>query len=94
MTDSSHRARDDELRATLPVQEKEQPDPFLQMTTGAMGIGKVTIFVVAMVIILSVVLYGLNGRNAATVPPPNAGAVAHSAVPPPAAPAAKPNAKG
>ncbi|MGC1359441.1 MAG: hypothetical protein WA851_27310 [Xanthobacteraceae bacterium] len=49
----------------LPVTETQQPDPFLQTSTGRMGAGGITIATVAVAIILGVVLYGLNERTAA-----------------------------
>ena len=48
------------LRATLPTPVKEQPDPFLQMSTGKASVGGITLFALAAVVILAVVLYGLN----------------------------------
>jgi hypothetical protein len=60
------------LRAKLPMQEKKQPDPFLQMSTGRLGIGGVTLFALAAVVILGVVLYGLNGNNSGRVSHPAA----------------------
>lgn len=63
--DKENRPQSDaELRAKLPPQVKEQPDPFLQMSTGGrMGAAGVALFALAAVVVLSVVLYGLNGRN-------------------------------
>ncbi len=66
--------RDAKLRASMPTQEKEQPDPFLQMTTGRMGVGGITLFALIAVAILSVVLYGLNGHGG-TSPAGTAGLV-------------------
>jgi len=96
MTGSSE--RDAKLRAGVPTQEKEQPDPFLQMTTGHMGVGGVTLFAVLAVAILTVVLYGLNEH--AVQPSPPAATAAASSPPAAAGSAAKPapqaarNAKG
>lgn len=67
MTDQND--RDAKLRASLPTQVKEQPDPFLQMTTGRMGVGGITIFAIVAVVILSVVFYGLNGHGGGASPP-------------------------
>jgi hypothetical protein len=54
------------LRAQVPTQEKEQPDPFLQMSTEQrIGAGGLTLFGIAVVAILSIVFYGLNGSNRA-----------------------------
>ena len=44
----------------IPEQEKQQPDPMLQMSTGRMGGGTITIAAVAAAIVLGVVFYGLN----------------------------------
>jgi hypothetical protein len=54
--------RDQKIAAHLPGSETEQPDPMLQMSTGRMGAGGITIAAVVMALILGVVLYGLNGR--------------------------------
>ncbi|MFZ3225024.1 MAG: hypothetical protein WBF64_02355 [Xanthobacteraceae bacterium] len=51
------------LRATLPTPVKEQPDPFLQMSTGKTSVGGITLFALAAVVILAVVLYGLNAPS-------------------------------
>jgi hypothetical protein len=51
------------LRAKLPTQVKEQPDPFLQMSTGRVGAGGITLAACIVVLVLGVVLYGLNGRG-------------------------------
>lgn len=78
MTDQDD--RDATLRASMPTQEKEQPDPFLQMTTGRMGVGGITLFALIAVAILSVVLYGLNGHGTRTSPPaPSASATVSGA---------------
>ncbi|MGB7037359.1 MAG: hypothetical protein WBD71_17750 [Xanthobacteraceae bacterium] len=92
--------RDAKLRASIPTQEKEQPDPFLQMTTGHMGVGGVTLFAVVAVAILCVVLYGLNEHGFRPTPPaataqssaPAAGG--HGGAATPTAPQTTNNAKG
>jgi hypothetical protein len=61
----------------IPIQEKEQPDPFLQMSTEQrIGAGGLTLFAIAIVVVLSIVFYGLNGPNrgneAASASPPAA----------------------
>jgi hypothetical protein len=48
------------LRATLPTPVKEQPDPFLQMSTGKSSVAGIALFALAAAVILCVVLYGLN----------------------------------
>ncbi len=66
---------------TLPTPVKEQPDPFLQMSTGKTSIGGLTLFALAAVVILTVVLYGLNAPSdtASTSAPPSS--VAQSGAP-------------
>jgi hypothetical protein len=44
----------------LPMTESQQPDPMLQLTTGRMGAGGITLVACAAALILGVVLYGLN----------------------------------
>lgn len=105
MTDHTADAIDHDaaLRATLPTPVKEQPDPFLQMSTGKSGVGGIVLFAIAAVIILCVVLYGLNAPVdvAATSPPPNAAAQSsapaaggHGGPAAPTAPQTTNNAKG
>ena len=80
MTDQDN--RDAKLRANLPLPVKEQPDPFLQMTTGHMGVGGVTVFAIIAVAILTIVLYGLNshqGGGSATAPTASASSTAPGA---------------
>jgi hypothetical protein len=48
------------LAARLPLQERQQPDPVLQLSVGRLGAGWVTLVAVVAVIIIAVVLYGLN----------------------------------
>jgi hypothetical protein len=57
------------LRATLPTPVKEQPDPFLQMSTGKASMIGITLFGLAAVVVLAVVLYGLNSPGGASSPP-------------------------
>ena len=45
------------------MQEREQPDPALQMSTGRVGVAGWAIFAVIAVVILTAVLYGLNGPS-------------------------------
>jgi hypothetical protein len=49
--------------------EKNQPDPMLQMSTGRMGSGGISLIAIAVVVILAVVFYGLNGRMHGTSTP-------------------------
>jgi len=67
MTDRND--RDATLRRSLPTQEREQPDPLLQITTGRIGAGGITLFAIVAVAILTIVLYGLNGRGGGVSPP-------------------------
>jgi uncharacterized protein HemX len=74
--------------------EKHQPDPMLQMSTGRIGAGGLSLVALIIAVILGVVFYGLNSptisHEAAAAP------TAKSAAPPPgtAAPAAPHNGKG
>ena len=54
------------LAANLPPQEREQPDPSLQLSVGRVGAGGITLVAVLCAIIIAVVLWGLNS------PVPNA----------------------
>jgi hypothetical protein len=68
MADESTRAipgnnPDGTFETELPLEEREQPDPALQMSTGRIGAAGVTVFAVVAVLILTVVLYGLNGPS-------------------------------
>lgn len=98
-----HDDRDAKLRTGVPTQEKEQPDPFLQMSTGRVGAGGITLFALIAVGILTVVLWGLNGHGAGVSPPvPPAASTAasspaaggHGGAPTPTAPQTTNNAKG
>ncbi len=91
------------LRATLPTPVKEQPDPFLQMSTGKTSVGGMTLFALAAVVILAVVLYGLNApRDTASTSAPRSpvtqssapAAGGHGGPAAPTAPQTTNNAKG
>ena len=95
MTDKSinyeNAARGSSLPDALPTQEKEQPDPFLQMSTAEqVGASGFTVFAIAIVVILGVVFYGLNGpaRGDKTAPPSSPVAAGNAGAPAPAAPQA------
>jgi hypothetical protein len=99
MNDDSMRAipRDDHERELAP-QEREQPDPALQMSIGRVGAAGWAIFAVIAVFILSVVLYGLNGPSETSAPKggaanTSAAAPNTSAGPTPTAPENGPGAK-
>lgn len=84
-------SRGSSLRDALPTQVKEQPDPFLQMSTAEqVGASGLTVFAIAIVVILGVVFYGLNGpdRGDETAPPSSPVAAGNSGAPAPAAPQA------
>jgi hypothetical protein len=66
MTKPSAAEQDAALRAKLPLPVKEQPDPFLQMTTGRMGAGGIAVVAFIIVAIVTVVFYGLN-RPSSTI---------------------------
>ncbi len=72
------------LPADLPAPETEQPDPMMQMTTGRMGAGSVTLVTLGIVFIVAVVFYGLN----------SIGTREHTAAAPPATHQAEPGAGG
>ena len=74
----------------LPPQERNQPDPVLQMSIGRVGGGAVAFAAVICAIILGVVLYGLdsptpNPQMASAPPPasfaPAAGGISGAAIP-------------
>jgi hypothetical protein len=67
------------IHGAIPVQEREQPDPMLQITTGRTGAGGITLLACAVAFILAIVFYGLNSRGGAE----------HMAAAPPAPPAAQ-----
>ncbi|MGB6538965.1 MAG: hypothetical protein WBF58_23740 [Xanthobacteraceae bacterium] len=48
------------LAAHLPPQEREQPDPVLQLSVGRAGAGSITLVAVVAAIVIAVVFYGLN----------------------------------
>jgi hypothetical protein len=56
-------ARERRLEAGLPVEERAQPDPALQLTTGRLGATGWAIFALIAIVVLSAVLYGLNGPS-------------------------------
>jgi hypothetical protein len=68
MTDQRPEAEHVTPRRDLPPHdpmglEKNQPDPMLQMSTGRMGSGGISLLALAVVVILAFVFYGLNGRS-------------------------------
>ena len=67
--------RETALEAGLPTQEKHQPDPMLQITTGRMGAGGITLVALIAAVVLGFVFYGLNSgagvEHTAAAPPPH-----------------------
>jgi hypothetical protein len=64
----------------VPVEERLQPDPMLQMTTGHVGAASVTLAAFVGAVVLAIVFYGLNGGRTGddgAMPPP----AAHNAHP-------------
>ena len=49
-----------DLRGTMPEEEKHQPDPMLQMSTGDIGAGGIALVGLVSAVVLGIVLYGLN----------------------------------
>jgi hypothetical protein len=68
MADDSERAvptQDPErkMEPQLSLEEHQQPDPALQLSTGRLGAAGWAIFALVGIFILTVVLWGLNGPN-------------------------------
>jgi len=55
-------------RTELPPTETQQPDPLLQITTGRVRAGGITIAAVVVAVVVGIVLYGLNTRTTAAPP--------------------------
>ncbi len=83
---------EERLAASLPPQERRQPDPALQLSVGRLGGGAITLVAVVAAFILAVVLYGLNspGPNAQDVGTPPKTAAAPQAGGNPGAPNQQP----
>jgi hypothetical protein len=81
-----------QLAASLPSQERGQPDPALQLSVGRLGGGSIALVAVVAAFILAVVFYGLNsaGPNAQDVGTPAKVATAPQAGGAPGAPNAQP----
>ena len=62
-----------EFEGSMPTEEKNQPDPMLQISIGAAGAGGIALVALASAVILGIVLYGLNAgggaEQAASTPP-------------------------
>jgi hypothetical protein len=58
-------------RTELPPTETQQPDPLMQITTGRVHAGGITMAAVVVVVIVGVVFYGLNSRSESTAAPPS-----------------------
>jgi hypothetical protein len=63
---------EESLAASLPPDERDQPDPDLKLSYGRLGAAGLTLAAVVAALILAVVLYGLNspGPNAQDVGTP------------------------
>lgn len=68
-------------RRAPPSVEEDQPDPMLQLSTGRMGSGGMSLIAIAIVVILAVVFYGLNGRMHGTSSPQQPAAMVNSGAP-------------
>lgn len=81
-----------QMAASLPPQERRQPDPALQLSVGRLGGGAIALVAVVAAFILAVVFYGLNsaGPNAQDVGTPSKVASAPQAGGAPGAPNAQP----
>jgi hypothetical protein len=51
---------EERLEASLPTQEKDQPDPALQLSHGRLSAGSITLVGVLIALVLGVVFYALN----------------------------------
>jgi hypothetical protein len=84
---------EEQLAASLPPQERRQPDPALQLSVGRLGGGSIALVAVVAAFILAVVFYGLNsaGPDAQNVgTSPKVAAAAPQAGGAPGAPNAQP----
>jgi hypothetical protein len=100
MAEQSAAQRDTAPQVNPPIEETDradtaQPDPLPQTATSHIGPGGLTLLGVVIILILSVVLYGLNGPSpgnstltsaAPNAPPPAAPTGGKSAAPTPNAP--------
>jgi hypothetical protein len=84
----------DAARDHMPAQEKEQPDPMLQITTHRGGGVGAALLTVAAILVLWVVLYGLNEPGATSTAPPANGPAAASEAASPTAPQNGPHNSG
>lgn len=65
MSNQETPSRSDTKHAPDPMNlEDHQPDPMLQMSTGKLGPGGITLVGCVIALIVAVVLYGLNGPTA------------------------------
>jgi hypothetical protein len=72
----------DAQHATDPLEiDQHQPDPMLQMSTGRLGGGGLSFVALAIVVLLAIVFYGLNGRNTKGPTTPLAPVAANSGAP-------------
>jgi len=96
MTERSELERPRLSTYQVPAQEKEQPDPMLQITTRRVGGMAAALLTVAAVFILWVVLYGLNepGGSSAALPANHPAAPGNSSAVSPTAPQNGPHNSG
>ncbi len=84
--------RERRIEASLPIEERRQPDPALQLTTGRLGAVGWTFFVVIAVVVLSAVLWGLNAPTESPPQPRSQASAASNAAAPNTSPAPTPTA--
>jgi hypothetical protein len=70
------------LESQLPREERQQPDPALQLSTGRLGAAGWAIFAVIGIFVLTVVLWGLNGPSETSPSGSSGGAAKTSAAAP------------
>ena len=58
-------------KQVMPEQEKNQPDPMLQLSAGRMGGSAITLAAIVAAVVVGVVLYGLSSPNRTEQIPPS-----------------------
>ncbi len=75
---NSYRGNSEERQPDPLALEKAQPDPMLQLSSRRLGGGGFSLLALAILVVLAIVFYGLNGRDTEktasvpTQPPANA----------------------